>query len=212
MLDLPMNRTLIAFAVFFGLTAVMRHVTTRRPAIEIDPEGETGQIAPNRALLAVVCLIGAALAGTAILAALRGTGGIPALAVAFAALTMTVVMITAFFPFYDITWDEDGIEGPTLLLPPPFGAKRRKNFWEDIEIAQHEKGRRWYLQDGRGDRIVWSFVYFGYPALIARVEEECPWLFPADTAAKAQPEDDLKAIPPVTRQFIKFDFAAAKSA
>ena len=159
MLDLPMNRILIAIAVFLGLAAVMRHVMTRRPAIETDAEGECGQIAPNRALLAVICLIGVALAGAAVFAALRGVGGLPVLAVALAALMMTGMMVTAFFPFYDITWDADGIEGPTLLLPPPIGPRRRKIFWEDIEVARQDKGRHWFLEDGKGNRIVWSFIY-----------------------------------------------------
>lgn len=127
MLDLPINRILIGIAVFIGLAAVMRHVMTRRPAIETDPEGERGQVAPNRALLAVICLIGVALAGAAVFAALRGVGGLPVLAVALAALVMTGMMVTAFFPFYDITWDADGIEGPTLLLPPPSGQDGAKS-------------------------------------------------------------------------------------
>jgi uncharacterized membrane protein len=211
MLDVSMNKVIIAFAVFIGLTAVLRHVMTRQPVVETDPEGETGHIAPNRALLAVICLIGVALAGTALLAFANGVGGLPVLLVATAALAMTGMMVTAFFPFYDITWDENGIEGPTLLLPPPFGPKRKRIFWEDIELAHHEKGRHWYLEDRNGTRILWSFIYFGYPALLTRVEEECPWLF--DTTAKAVEIDpDPEAIPPVKRRFINLNFAAAKSA
>ena len=210
MLDLPMNRILIAIAVFLGLAAVMRHVMTRRPAIETDAEGECGQIAPNRALLAVICLIGVALAGAAVSAALRGVGGLPVLAVALAALMMTGMMVTAFFPFYDITWDADGIEGPTLLLPPPIGPRRRKIFWEDIEVARQDKGRHWFLEDGKGNRIVWSFIYYGHPALMRRIEEECPWLFTA-TADEGVPDHDPEAIPPVKRHFLKLNFATAKS-
>lgn len=211
MLDVSMNKVIIAFAVFIGLTAVLRHVMTRQPVVETDPEGETGHIAPNRALLAVICLVGVALAGTALLAFSNGIGGLPVLLVATAALAMTGMMITAFFPFYDITWDENGIEGPTLLLPPPFGPKRQRIFWEDIEVAHHEKGRHWYLEDRNGTRILWSFIYFGYPALMTRVEEECPWLF--DTASKAvEIDSDPEAIPPVKRRFINLNFAAAKSA
>ncbi len=210
MLDLPMNRILIAVAVFIGLAAVLRHVMTRRPAIETDAEGECGQIAPNRALLAVICLIGVALASAAVSAALRGVGGLPVLAVALAALMMTGMMVTAFFPFYDITWDADGIEGPTLLLPPPIGPRRRKIFWEDIEVARQDKGRHWFLEDGKGNRIVWSFIYYGHPALMRRIEEECPWLFTA-TADEGVPDHDPEAIPPVKRRFLKQNFATAKS-
>lgn len=210
MLDLPMNRILIAIAVFIGLAAVMRHVMTRRPAIETDAEGERGQVAPNRALLAVICLIGVALAGAAVSAALRGVGGLPVLAVALAALMMTGMMVTAFFPFYDITWDADGIEGPTLLLPPPIGPRRRKIFWEDIEVARQDNGRHWFLEDGKGNRIVWSFIYYGHPALMRRIEEECPWLFTA-TADEGVPDHDPEAIPPVKRRFLKLNFATAKS-
>lgn len=210
MLDLPMNRILIAFAVLIGLAAVIRHVMTRRPAIETDPEGERGQVAPNRALLAVICLIGVALAGAAVSAALRGVGGLPVLAVALAALMMTGMMVTAFFPFYDITWDADGIEGPTLLLPPPIGPRRRKIFWEDIEVARQDKGRHWFLEDGKGNRIVWSFIYYGHPALMRRIEEECPWLFTA-TADEGVRDHDPEAIPPVKRRFLKLNFATAKS-
>jgi hypothetical protein len=210
MLDLPMNRILIAVAVFIGLAAVLRHVMMRRPAIETDPEGERGQVAPNRALLAVICLIGVALAGAAVFAALRGVGGLPVLAVALAALMMTGMMVTAFFPFYDITWDADGIEGPTLLLPPPIGPRRRKIFWEDIEVARQDNGRHWFLEDGKGNRIVWSFIYYGHPALMRRIEEECPWLFTA-TADEGVPDHDPEAIPPVKRRFLKLNFATAKS-
>jgi hypothetical protein len=210
MLDLPMNRILIAVAVFIGLAAVLRHVMTRRPAIETDPEGERGQVAPNRALLAVICLIGVALAGAAVSAALRGVGGLPVLAVALAALMMTGMMVTAFFPFCDITWDADGIEGPTLLLPPPIGPRRRKIFWEDIEVARQDNGRHWFLEDGKGNRIVWSFIYYGHPALMRRIEEECPWLFTA-TADEGVPDHDPEAIPPVKRRFLKLNFATAKS-
>lgn len=211
MLELITPKTIIAFAVFLGLLAMIRHVLTRQPQIETDPEGETGHIAPNRALLAVICLIGVALAGSALLAFAKGFGGFAVLGVAIAALAMTGMMVTAFFPFYDITWDEDGVEGPTLLLPPPLGPKRRKIYWEDIEMARHEKGRHWYLEDGKGNRIVWSFIYFGHAALIQRIEEECPWLFTAQTAEPALP-DDPEAIPPVKRRFVKLNFATAKSA
>lgn len=210
MLDVITPRVIIAFAVFIGILAMLRQVTTRQPVIETDPEGETGHIAPNRALLAVICLIGVTLAGAALFAFAHGIGGLPVLAVAVAALAMTGMMVTAFFPFYDITWDEDGIEGPTLLLPPPLGPKRRKIFWEDIETAQHENGRHWYVEDGKGTRIVWSFIYFGYPALIQRIEEECPWLFSAPATDIAS--DDPEAIPPVKRRFLKLNFATAKSA
>jgi hypothetical protein len=210
MLDLPMNRILIAFAVFIGLAAVMRHVMTRRPPIETDPEGESGQIAPNRALLAVICLIGAALAGAALFTVLHRAGGLPVLAVALAALVMTGMMVAAFFPFFDITWDADGIEGPTLLLPPPFGPKRRKIFWEDIEVARQDKDRHWYLEDGKGNRIMWSFVYYGHPARMRRIEEECPWLFTV-TAGDVVLDHDPEAIPPVKRRFLKLNFATAKS-
>lgn len=210
MLDLPMNRILIAVAVFIGLAAVLRHVMTRRRAIEADPEGECGQVAPNRALLAVICLIGVALAGAALFAVVNGVGGLPVLAVALAALMMTGMMVTAFFPFYDITWDEDGIEGPTLLLPPPIGPRRRKIFWEDIEMARQDRGRHWFLEDGKGNRIVWSSIYDGHPALTRRIEEECPWLFTA-TADEALADHDPGAIPPVKRRFLKLNFATAKS-
>lgn len=209
MLDLPLYRILIAFAVFIGLLAVLRHVMTRQPLVETDPEGETGRIAPNRALLAVICLIGVMLAGAALLLYFRGTGSWPLLAVAVLALAMTAAMLTAFFPFYDITWDEDGIEGPTLLLPPPLGPRRRKMFWEEIEAARQERGRHWYLEDARGNRIVWSFIYFGHATLMARVEEECPWLFTPPPAGAAA-SDDPEAIPPVRRRFVRLDFAAAK--
>ena len=158
----------------------------------------------------MICLIGVALAGAAVFAALRGVGGLPVLAVALAALMMTGMMVTAFFPFYDITWDADGIEGPTLLLPPPIGPRRRKIFWEDIEVAHQDKGRHWFLEDGKGNRIVKSFIYYGHPALMRRIEEECPWLFTA-TADEGVPDHDPEAIPPVKRRFLKLNFATAKS-
>lgn len=209
MLDLPMYRVIIAFAVFIGLMAVIRHVMTRQPVVETDPEGETGHIAPNRALLAVICLIGVMLGGAALLMFFKGLGGLPLLVVGLAALAMTGMMVTAFFPFYDILWDEDGIEGPALLLPPPFGPRRHKIFWEEIEVAQNGNGRHWSLEDAKGNRIVWSFIYFGYPALMTRVEEECPWLFPATPEAISR-QDDPEAIPPVRRRFLRLNFATAK--
>jgi hypothetical protein len=96
------------------------------------------------------------------------------------------------------------------LLPPPIGPRRRKIFWEDIEVARQDKGRHWFLEDGKGNRIVWSFIYYGHPALMQRIEEECPWLFTA-TADEGVPDHDPEAIPPVKRRFLKLNFATAKS-
>jgi uncharacterized membrane protein len=210
MLDILTDKVIIAFAVFIGLAALLRHVMTRQPQVETDPEGETGHIAPNRALLAVICLVGVALAGASLLM-FAHVGSKALLVVAAAALVMTGLMITAFFPFYDITWDEDGLEGPTLLLPPPFGPRRVRLYWEEIEKAHHESGRHWYLEDAKGNRILWSFIYFGYPTLMKRAEEECPWLFEQAEAERAF-EQDPEAIPPVKRRFLKLGFASAKSA
>lgn len=208
MLNLPMNLILIAIAVVIGLAAVLRLVMKRRPAIETATEGETGHIAPDRALLTVICLVGVALAGAALVAFFRGTAGLPVLVVAATALVMTGLMLAAFFPFYDILWNEDGIEGPAFVLPPPFGPKRSKMFWEDIDRVTQEHGRHWVLEDRHGNRIMWSFIYKGRPALMARIADECPWLFAADTPAGTPSE----VFPPVKRRFIKLNFATAKSA
>lgn len=212
--NLPLNRIMIAMAVAFGLVAMLRYVMTRAPKVETDPEGETGRIAPNRALLAVISLIGTALSGSAFFAWSQGIGGLPVLLVGIAALFMTAMMVTSFFPVFDITWDEDGLEGPTLLLPPPLGPKRVRIFWEDLEKAGAVQGRHWYLEDGKGRRIVWSFIYYGYPALLTRVEEECPWLFSTPKAVEApQTAADPEAPPPVApRRRFKLNFATAKSA
>lgn len=213
MQNVPLNRIAIAMAVVFGLVAMLRYVMTRHPKVETDPEGETGRIAPNRALLAVISLIGVALALASGLVWLRGIGGWPLLAVAIAALLMTAMMITSFFPVFDITWDENGVEGPTLLLPPPIGPRRVRLYWEDLEKTGDVQGRHWFLEDDKGRRIVWSFIYYGYPALLTRLEEECPWLF-----ASAIPETDSandpvdpEAVPPVQKRRIRLGFATAKS-
>lgn len=214
MQHVPLNRVMIAMAVAFGLVAMLRYVMVRHPKVETDPEGITGRIAPNRALLAVISLIGTALSGTALFLWFHGTGGWPVLLVAFAAFFMTAMMITSFFPVFDITWDEDGIEGPTLLLPPPLGPRRARLFWEDLEKAGSVQGRHWFLEDGKGQRIVWSFIYYGYPALLARVEEECPWLFADTSAAADAPKTpaDPEALPPARPRRFRLNFAAAKSA
>lgn len=214
MQNVPLNRIAIAMAVVFGLVAMLRYVMTRHPKVETDAEGETGRIAPNRALLAVISLIGAAMAVAASYGWLRGLGGWPLLAVAGAALIMTAMMITSFFPVFDITWDENGIEGPTLLLPPPVGPRRLRLYWEDLEKTGNVQGRHWFLEDDKGRRIVWSFIYYGYPALLARVEEECPWLFagakPGTDGATAGL--DPEALPPLRKRRSRLGFATAKSA
>jgi hypothetical protein len=214
MQNVPLNRIAIVMAVAFGLVAMLRYVMTRHPKVETDAEGETGRIAPNRALLAVISLIGVALAVAASYSWARGLGGWPLLAVAIAALLMTAMMVTSFFPVFDITWDENGIEGPTLLLPPPVGPRRARLYWEDLEKTGNVQGRHWFLEDDKGRRIVWSFIYYGYPALLARVEEECPWLFtetkPETDSAKTAL--DPEALPPLQKRRIRLPFATAKSA
>lgn len=212
MQNVPLNRVMIAVAVAFGLVAMLRYVMTRHPKVEMDPEGETGRIAPNRALLAVISLIGTAMTGTAFYVWFSGIGGIAVLVVAIAALFMTAMMITSFFPVFDITWNEDGIEGPTLLLAPPLGPKRTRIYWEDLEKAGNVQGRHWFLEDANGQRIVWSFIYYGYPALLTRVEEEAPWLFEAEKAKAEAPAANPEAPPPSRPRRFKLSFATAKSA
>lgn len=92
------------------------------------------------------------------------------------ALAVAVLCAAALHPAYDLRWDAFGIEGPSSLFPPPFGPRPQRIAWDQIAVA----GRGatcWFVQASDGRQVCWNESYGGFPALMARIEVRCPWLF-----------------------------------
>lgn len=210
MISFAVIKGALAVTMALGLFVAISHARKAPQEAATDPEGETGTVAPNRALLATGLVIAAALAGSALLAVLLGSGGLAHIALAAASLAAAATMVAGFFGAFDVFWDEDGIEGPSVLLPRPFGPKRVKIFWENIESMGNPKGRHMHVADGTGTRVVWAVFFSGCAELSCRLAEECPWLVSAAIPREDIQTTDPTTAPPPRRLWSKFTFARTR--
>lgn len=158
-------------ALLFAIREIINH---RHPK---PLEGEVGRLEVNAHIIAAIGITGVSFAVAALSSAISGSGGIAAWTVGLTAFVLGVVSLASLRPGYDVSWDEDGLEGPITLFVPLRPPKRAKIYWEDLETVGRDQQGNWYVQDAGGQRIRWNYLYSGYPTLMSLVEEECPWLF-----------------------------------
>lgn len=136
--------------------------------------GPEGRIAPSRPLVLSTALAALALAA---LIAWQAVGDPGQLAFAAAVALLGGIAITALLPGYEVEWTHDGLEGPSVQLPPPFGPKRDFLQWRDLCEAGQDALGNWYVADAKGHAIRWNWSYAGHGHLMARIETMCPELF-----------------------------------
>jgi hypothetical protein len=181
------NDFLRKMVVIFGTMGIIWLITQFMARAKPKHEDEeSGRIAPNRILTVAMVLLMSVIAAIALWAAFNDPDAfVPAGLIGSVFLFFAVISSTSLFPMYDVEWNEDGVTGPLTMWFPPFGPKRGQIYWEHIENCGKDNMGSWFVEDKSGKRIRWNWVYSGFPALMLRIEEECPWLFegPPPTAA-----------------------------
>lgn len=183
---LPILKPVIIGGGVAATFAAIRFFTARSQPATLDQTETAGRIAMSRPLIVGFSLLCLGIAGVALYAAFfapppdcacksAASWAVPAVLGGFF-LLVALLMLTSLSGGWEVCWDEDGIEGPTSVLPPPFGPRRKRVFWEHLDAAGQDSNG-WFVQARSGRRIRWNFFYSGYPALMLRIEEECPWLF-----------------------------------
>lgn len=165
---------------------------SRPAAQDADTNQGSGRIRPSRPLMAVCTLLGLGVGGVALYGASlaldpncacqAGSWRIPA-ALGTAFVLLGLYCSLSLTSGWDMRWDQDGVEGPTSMLFPPFGPRRERLSWEDI-VAIGGNSNSWYVETPKGRRMWWNSFYAGYPKFMLTVENRRPDLF-ADIRDKA---------------------------
>ncbi len=138
----------------------------------------TGRVRPGMPTILLVVVLGTGICGLASYGWAFADGGGAALAVAIGAGLGAACIATFLLPVHDVVWDRGSVEGPASYGIWPFGPRRARIGWPDIAGFGQDLWGSWFVEDAGGNRIRWSPVHSGYPALMRAIEEACPHLFP----------------------------------
>ncbi len=78
---------------------------------------------------------------------------------------------------YHLNWDAHGLSGPVNYWFFPLGPRRKSMNYNDIVAIGMDRWESFTVQDSEGDLIRWSYMYKGFAALNAQIEEQRPDLF-----------------------------------
>lgn len=137
----------------------------------------THRIRPSRPIFIGLALGCCALGGFALYAAAYHGGGIAAVCVGAPFTFFGLLTFGALSPRFDVTWDPNGLSGPTNSWMPPFGPSRGAMDFVDIAEAGVDRLGSLYVQDAAGKRIRWNEYYSGHGALAEQIAFVRPDLF-----------------------------------
>jgi hypothetical protein len=135
----------------------------------------TGTISPEKISAALTVAVGAAfvVGGVAALAA----GLLPMAAISLVlGACLAGFMAPSLTHVHDVSWDMEGIEGPSKLFGPTLGLKRDRIVWSDIATTGTTTTSYWFVETVDGRRVYWSYLYKGYGALLEALEKHRPGL------------------------------------
>ena len=92
---------------------------------------------------------------------------------AFTAGFMTPSLST----LHDVIWNKGYIEGPSKLFGPTLGNERKRIKWSDIVSSGSTFTGYWFLEDCRGSRIYWSYLYKNRPKFNKAIRNHCPHIY-----------------------------------
>jgi hypothetical protein len=101
-------------------------------------------------------------------AGLRGVG------LAVLGLCVAGFMSPSLTSVHKVTWEEEGIEGPSNLFGPTLGLRRTKIGWGDIARAGTTITGYWFVESSDGRRVYWSYLYKGHGVLAAYLHAKRP--------------------------------------
>ncbi|MFS2111880.1 hypothetical protein ACCC88_19470 [Sphingomonas sp. Sphisp140] len=139
----------------------------RAPPAELDHD--RGRITPGKGSAIFTVLGSGALAAIAFLSATawaKWVGGV--------LLLPGLFMLPSLTRWHDVCWDGFGIQGTSRMFGPTLGWARAKIAWREIVRVGKTMTGYWYVEAEDGRRVYWSYLYLGYPVLVARLKQACP--------------------------------------
>jgi hypothetical protein len=85
--------------------------------------------------------------------------------------------VISLMPFFDTTWDSDGLITPATAWGIPLPGKRRFFAWKDLVAVKSDFLGNQCVVDGTGRALRWNFSYRGHRALMRAVAWYRPDLF-----------------------------------
>jgi hypothetical protein len=161
--------TVIAIA---GVIVILSRVLRRaRPSTVGDT---AGAIEPEKSTAWITVILGGLLSLAGLFGALFRAGGLGALAIAILGLCIAGFMSPSLTTVHRVTWEKEGIEGPSRLFGLTLGLERTKILWREIARAGTTKTGYWFVESLDGRRVYWSYLYRGYGALTAFLHRKRP--------------------------------------
>ncbi|THD56059.1 MAG: hypothetical protein E8A46_04345 [Bradyrhizobium sp.] len=155
-----------------GVIALLSWVLRRaRPSIASDT---AGAIEPEKSSAWFTVIGGCLLLLVGLFGTLFRAGGSGALAVAVLGLCIAGFMSPSLTSVHRVTWEEEGIEGPSRLFGLTLGLRRTKILWRDVARAGITMTGYWFVESLDGRRVYWSYLYKGYGALTAFLHRKRP--------------------------------------
>jgi hypothetical protein len=115
------------------------------------------------------------LVGVGVSWAVYGNGGWGALAFApFAICAGSTIPSLMSIRF--VSWDQDGLQGPSKTFGSILRAARTKIAWADIVESDRLLRGYWYVEASDGRRIYWDSYFSGYDRLTLALRHQCPSL------------------------------------
>lgn len=155
-----------------GVLAVLSRVLrTAKP----DVAGEAaGAIAPEKGTAWFTVVVGGLMAVAGLYGAVFLRAGWGGIGLAVIGLCVAGFMAPSLTSVHKVTWDEQGIEGPSNLFGPTLGLRRTRILWDDIARTGTTITSYWFVQSGDGRRVYWSFLYKGHGVLTAYLRARRP--------------------------------------
>ena len=161
----------VATAIILGgLAALLR----RSPPAAL-AQG-AGTIRPELWSAGFTVLGGMAMLAVAAWASIYKNGGWAAAGVAVLGALIAGFMAPSLTSIHAVHWNEVGIEGPAKTFGPTLGTARTEIAWSDIVKTGKTITGYWFIESGDGRRVYWSYLYKGYGALMAALQNHRPSL------------------------------------
>lgn len=141
-----------------------------RRAAPVEFEGVSGRITPGKVSAAFTVLGSLGLAAIPILSGAGAAGWL----VGGLLFLPGLFMAPSLTRWHDVRWDGHGIRGIGKMFGPTLGWTRTRIAWPEIVRVGRTMTGYWYVETVDRRRVYWSYLYPGYPVLVARLGQLRP--------------------------------------